>query len=53
MPLHDRADPRFIWNSYLLQDLTARPEHHKFCLPIIMGCILLIFILRKLFLKLL
>ncbi|XP_014209737.1 phosphatidylinositide phosphatase SAC1 [Copidosoma floridanum] len=37
MPLHDRADPRFIWNSYLLQDLVARPEHHKFCLPIIHG----------------
>ncbi|XP_043266866.1 phosphatidylinositol-3-phosphatase SAC1 [Venturia canescens] len=37
MPLHDRADPRFVWNAYLLQDLTARPEHHKFCLPIIHG----------------
>ncbi|XP_011495636.1 PREDICTED: phosphatidylinositide phosphatase SAC1 [Ceratosolen solmsi marchali] len=37
MPLHDRADSRFIWNSHLLQDLVARPEHHKFCLPIIMG----------------
>lgn len=40
MPLHDRADPRFIWNAYLLQDLTSRPELYKFCLPIIHGCIL-------------
>ncbi|XP_016845504.1 phosphatidylinositide phosphatase SAC1 [Nasonia vitripennis] len=37
MPLHERADSRFIWNSYLLQPLAARPEHHKFCLPIIHG----------------
>ncbi|XP_012271455.1 phosphatidylinositide phosphatase SAC1 [Orussus abietinus] len=37
MPLHDRADPRFVWNAYLLQDLTSRPEHYKFCLPIIHG----------------
>ncbi|XP_015172365.1 PREDICTED: phosphatidylinositide phosphatase SAC1 isoform X2 [Polistes dominula] len=37
MTLHDRADPRFVWNSYLLQDLTARVELYKFCLPIIHG----------------
>lgn len=40
MPLHDRADSRFVWNAYLLQDLTSRPEQYKFCLPIIHGCIL-------------
>lgn len=40
MPLHDRADLRFVWNAYLLQDLTSRPEQYKFCLPIIHGCIL-------------
>ncbi|XP_011141831.1 phosphatidylinositide phosphatase SAC1 isoform X2 [Harpegnathos saltator] len=39
MPLHDRADPRFVWNAYLLQDLSARPEQYKFCLPIIHGFI--------------
>lgn len=37
MPLHDRADLRFVWNAYLLQDLVARPEQYKFCLPIIHG----------------
>lgn len=37
MPLHDRADPRFVWNSYLMQELTSRPEQNKFCLPIIHG----------------
>ncbi|KAK0077686.1 hypothetical protein PV325_003590 [Microctonus aethiopoides] len=42
LPLHERADTRFIWNAYLLQDLSSRPEHSKFCLPIIHGCILLI-----------
>ncbi|XP_034951081.1 phosphatidylinositide phosphatase SAC1 [Chelonus insularis] len=39
MPLHDRADPRFIWNAHLLQDLASRPEYSKFCLPIIHGFI--------------
>ncbi|KAG7213734.1 hypothetical protein KM043_002968 [Ampulex compressa] len=39
MPLHDRADLRFVWNAYLLQDLTSRPEQYKFCLPIIHGFI--------------
>ncbi|XP_076297594.1 phosphatidylinositol-3-phosphatase SAC1 [Lasioglossum baleicum] len=37
MPLHDRADLRFVWNTYLMQDLTSRPEQYKFCLPIIHG----------------
>ncbi|XP_051170756.1 phosphatidylinositol-3-phosphatase SAC1 [Leptopilina boulardi] len=37
MPLYDRADPRFVWNAYMLQELTSRPEQHKFCLPIIHG----------------
>ncbi|XP_033230794.1 phosphatidylinositide phosphatase SAC1 [Belonocnema kinseyi] len=37
MPLYDRADPRFVWNAYLLQELTSRPEQYKFCLPIIHG----------------
>lgn len=40
MPLFERADPRFIWNAYLLRELASRPEQHKFCLPIIHGCIL-------------
>ncbi|XP_011307629.1 phosphatidylinositide phosphatase SAC1 [Fopius arisanus] len=39
MPLHERADSRFIWNAYLLEDLSSRPEHAKFCLPIIHGFI--------------
>ncbi|KAF7411864.1 hypothetical protein HZH66_000760 [Vespula vulgaris] len=39
MTLYDRADLRFVWNAYLLQDLTARVELYKFCLPIIHGFI--------------
>ncbi|XP_046814003.1 phosphatidylinositol-3-phosphatase SAC1 isoform X1 [Vespa crabro] len=39
MTLYDRADLRFVWNAYLLQDLTARIELYKFCLPIIHGFI--------------
>ncbi|XP_063975087.1 phosphatidylinositol-3-phosphatase SAC1 [Diachasmimorpha longicaudata] len=39
MPLHERADSRFIWNAYLLEDLSSRSEHSKFCLPIIHGFI--------------
>ncbi|XP_046738405.1 phosphatidylinositol-3-phosphatase SAC1 isoform X1 [Diprion similis] len=37
MPIHERADLRFVWNAYLLQELTSRPEQHRFCLPIIHG----------------
>ncbi|XP_066599746.1 phosphatidylinositol-3-phosphatase SAC1 isoform X2 [Prorops nasuta] len=37
MPLHERADTRFVWNSFLMQDLASSPEQYKFCLPIIHG----------------
>ena len=37
MPLHERADERFMWNSYLMQDLLVLPELHRFIVPIIHG----------------
>ncbi|XP_037075084.1 phosphatidylinositol-3-phosphatase SAC1-like [Pollicipes pollicipes] len=37
IPLHERADPRFVWNSHLLRDLAARPGLGRFCLPVVHG----------------
>ncbi|CAG0893390.1 unnamed protein product [Cyprideis torosa] len=34
MPLHERADMRFVWNQYLLEPIRAHPF---FCLPLMMG----------------
>ncbi|XP_067006317.1 phosphatidylinositol-3-phosphatase SAC1-B [Anabrus simplex] len=39
MPLHERADPRFVWNAHLLRELSNQPELHRFCLPILHGFI--------------
>lgn len=39
MPLHERADPRFVWNAHLLRDLVSQPELHRFCLPLVHGFI--------------
>ncbi|XP_049789260.1 phosphatidylinositol-3-phosphatase SAC1 [Schistocerca nitens] len=39
MPLHERADPRFVWNSNLLREMATRQELHRFCLPIVHGFI--------------
>ncbi|CAG2246279.1 SAC1 [Mytilus edulis] len=40
MPLHERADSRFTWNGHILKELTQQPELHRFCLPVLHGCIL-------------
>ncbi|CAG0914244.1 unnamed protein product [Notodromas monacha] len=37
LPLHARADQRFVWNRHLLQELAAQPELYKFCIPFIHG----------------
>jgi hypothetical protein len=37
MPLHERADERFMWNAHLMQDLVVLPELHRFIVPIIHG----------------
>ncbi|MCL4136033.1 UNVERIFIED_CONTAM: hypothetical protein GTU68_006435, partial [Idotea baltica] len=39
MPLHERADIRFMWNQQLLRDLVVQPELSQFCLPLIHGFI--------------
>lgn len=39
MPLHERADQRFLWNGHLLREFSHHPELHQFCLPIIHGFI--------------
>ncbi|XP_054275237.1 phosphatidylinositol-3-phosphatase SAC1 [Macrosteles quadrilineatus] len=39
MPLHSRADPRFLWNGHLLRQLPENPSLDKFLLPIMHGFI--------------
>ena len=38
MPLHERADERFVWNRHLIRDLATQPELARFVLPIMHGC---------------
>ena len=37
LPLHERADERFVWNGYLLHDLVVLPELRRFIIPIMHG----------------
>jgi hypothetical protein len=37
LPLHERADTRFMWNGFVLRDLMQQPELSRFCLPVIHG----------------
>ena len=37
LPLHERADDRFIWNAHVLQDLVMLPELRRFVVPILHG----------------
>ncbi len=37
LPLHERADDRFMWNAYLLRDLVVMPELRRFIVPILLG----------------
>ncbi|XP_046386332.1 phosphatidylinositol-3-phosphatase SAC1-B [Ischnura elegans] len=39
MPLHERADTRFVWNGHLLQEFSVQSELHPYCLPVIHGFI--------------
>ncbi|XP_064641068.1 phosphatidylinositol-3-phosphatase SAC1-like [Lineus longissimus] len=37
MPLHERADQRFIWNAHMLRELAQQPELARYCLPVLHG----------------
>ncbi|CAH1780316.1 unnamed protein product [Owenia fusiformis] len=39
MPLHERADPRFMWNGHMLRELSQQHELSRFCVPILHGYI--------------
>uniref|UniRef100_A0A3P8WCK0 SAC1 like phosphatidylinositide phosphatase n=1 Tax=Cynoglossus semilaevis TaxID=244447 RepID=A0A3P8WCK0_CYNSE len=41
MSLLERADQRFVWNGYLLRELAAQPELHRFALPVVHGFIVI------------
>lgn len=37
MSLLERADSRFIWNGFLLNQFQQKPELRRYCLPMILG----------------
>ena len=37
---YTQGDARFIWNSFLLRELTQQSELFRYCIPIMLGCIL-------------
>ncbi|KAK3085970.1 hypothetical protein FSP39_011450 [Pinctada imbricata] len=37
MSLIERADPRFTWNGFVLQELSQQTELSKYCLPVLHG----------------
>jgi phosphatidylinositol 4-phosphatase len=37
-PMIERADQRFVWNRYLLGQLSANRATTRFALPLIHGC---------------
>lgn len=37
LPLHERADSRFMWNGFVLRELVQQAELNRFCLPIMHG----------------
>ena len=37
IPLHERADERFMWNTHMLRDLVVLPELRRFIVPILHG----------------
>ncbi|EDO36706.1 predicted protein [Nematostella vectensis] len=39
MPLYERVDPRFVWNSHLLTPFAVQPELQRFILPVMHGFI--------------
>ncbi|XP_019859982.1 PREDICTED: phosphatidylinositide phosphatase SAC1-A-like [Amphimedon queenslandica] len=39
LPLFNRADERFVWNSHLLREFVAQPELDQFCVPLLHGFI--------------
>ncbi len=47
IPLHERADERFVWNRHLIRDLVSQPEMAKFVLPVMLGCELTFYYSKK------
>lgn len=37
IPLHERADERFVWNRHLIRDFVSQPQMAKFVLPVMLG----------------
>lgn len=37
IPLHERADDRFMWNAHFMRDLVVLPELRRFIVPILHG----------------
>ncbi|KAI9563359.1 hypothetical protein GHT06_010820 [Daphnia sinensis] len=37
IPLHERADKRFVWNHHLIRDFVGQPQMAKFVLPVMLG----------------
>lgn len=40
IPLHERADARFVWNGFVLRDLSQQSELSRFCIPVMLGFVL-------------
>lgn len=41
LSLLERADSRFVWNGHLLSNF-QKPEHRRYCLPLLLGCKMLL-----------
>ncbi|KAL4234585.1 Phosphatidylinositide phosphatase SAC1 [Mactra antiquata] len=37
IPLHERADMRFVWNGHVLKELSQQAELSRYCLPVMHG----------------
>uniref|UniRef100_A0A914VT28 Phosphatidylinositol-3-phosphatase SAC1 n=1 Tax=Plectus sambesii TaxID=2011161 RepID=A0A914VT28_9BILA len=37
MPMHERADERFVWNRHVCAEISMQPELYRYALPIIHG----------------
>ncbi|ELT87336.1 hypothetical protein CAPTEDRAFT_220075 [Capitella teleta] len=37
MPLHERADVRFVWNNSMIREFAQQEELSQYCLPVMLG----------------
>ncbi|XP_053401252.1 phosphatidylinositol-3-phosphatase SAC1-like [Mercenaria mercenaria] len=37
IPLHERADQRFLWNNHVLRELSQQADLGRYCLPVMHG----------------